>query len=186
MRSAGLNATGRVFVLAIIDSVLAGGRGRCPATTIKPSISDDALLVGLGAVGGAAVLVRWRPRRQARTGFVLLVVQGLAILLLAAPGQAAATVACLIIGITAGSASALLSAVFVRTIAPNFLGRVASMQRLGDDVLMPAAMAGFGALAGGASLPVAFTVFGGAMAALTLLTATSQRWRSRDDRARRR
>lgn len=143
-------------------------------------------LVGLGAVGGAAVLVRWRPRRQARTGFVLLVVQGLAILLLAAPGQAAATVACLIIGITAGSASALLSAVFVRTIAPNFLGRVASMQRLGDDVLMPAAMAGFGALAGGASLPVAFTVFGGAMAALTLLTATSQRWRSRDDRARRR
>lgn len=139
-------------------------------------------LVGLGAVGGAAVLVRWRPRRETRTGFVLLVLQGLAILLLAAPGQAVAAVACLIIGITAGSASALLSAVFVRSIAPNFLGRVASMQRLGDDVLMPAAMAGFGALAGGASLPVAFTVFGGAMAALMLLSATSQRWGARNDR----
>jgi MFS family permease len=143
-------------------------------------------LVGLGAVSGAAVVMRWRPRREARTGFVLLVVQGLAILLLAAPGRTAATVACLIIGITAGSASALLSAVFVRSVAPNFLGRMASMQRLGDDLLMPAAMAGFGALAGRASLSEAFTVFGGAMAALMLLNATSRRWGARDDRARRR
>lgn len=133
-------------------------------------------LVGLGAAGGAAALMRWRPRREARTGFVLLVVQGLAILLLAAPGQTAAAVACLMIGITAGSASALLAAVFVRTVVPNFLGRVASMQRMGDDVLMPAAMAGFGVLAGSASLPAAFTVFGGTMAALMLLSATSRRW----------
>ena len=140
-------------------------------------------LVGLGAVGGAAVLVRWRPSREARTAFVLLLVQGLAIVLLAAPGQGIAAVGCLVIGITAGSASALLSAVFARTVAPNFLGRVAGMQRLGDDVFMPAAMAGFGALAGGASLPVAFAVFGGVMAGLMLLTATSRRCVARDDRA---
>ena len=140
-------------------------------------------LVGLGAVGGAAVLVRWRPRQEARSAFVLLLVQGLAILLLAAPGRAAAAVACLVIGITAGSASALLAAVFVRTVAPNFLGRVASIQRLGDDVLMPAAMAGFGAFASGVSLSAAFTVFGSAMAVLMLRSATSRRWAAHDDRA---
>jgi MFS family permease len=178
------DSSARVLVLALLGLNLAVGPALGLGVALR--VQQDQwgpemlgllqALVGLGAVGGAAVLVRWRPRQEARTGFVLLVVQGLAILLLAAPGRAATTIACLIIGITAGSASALLSAVFVRTIAPNFLGRAASMQRLGDDVLMPAAMAGFGALAGGASLPVAFTVFGGAMAALMLLSATSRRW----------
>jgi MFS family permease len=178
------DATAGSLVLALLGLNLAVGPalGLGVALRVQDEQWGPAMLgllqalVGLGAVGGAVALVRWRPRREARTGFVLLVVQGLAIMLLAAPGRAAATVACLVIGITAGSASSVLSAVFVRTVAPHFLGRVASMQRLGDDVLMPAAMAGFGALAGGASLPVAFTVFGGAMAALMLLSATGRRW----------
>lgn len=95
-------------------------------------------------------------------------------MLLGVPGVVAAALACLIIGITAGSASSLLSAVFVRTVEPSFLGRLASLQRLGDDVLMPAAMAGFGALAGGTSLTTAFTVFGGAMTVLMLLSTISR------------
>lgn len=178
------DTSARTLVLALLGLNLAVSPALGLGVSLRVQQSDwgpGALgllqaLVGLGAVGGAAALVRWRPRQEARTAFVLLVVQALAILLLAAPGRAAATVACLTVGITAGSASALLSAVFVRTIAPNFLGRAASIHRLGDDVLMPAAMAGFGALAGGVSLPVAFTVFGGVMAALMLLSATSRRW----------
>lgn len=127
-------------------------------------------LVGLGALGGAAVLIRWRARRPATWGFALLVVQGLAIMAFAVPAAPVAAAACLTIGITAGAASALLSAVFVRTVAPEFLGRLSSMQRLGDDVLMPAAMAAFGAVAGGASVATAFLLFGGAMTALMLVT----------------
>src|SRR4051794_34448920 len=36
LRSAGLNTTGRDFVLDITDSLLAGGRGRYPARGITP------------------------------------------------------------------------------------------------------------------------------------------------------
>lgn len=129
-------------------------------------------LVGLGAVCGAIVLVRWRPRHDAYVGFALLLAQGLAIGALATPGKVATGTFCLVIGVTAGAASALLSAVFVRTVAPEFLGRLASMQRLGDDVLMPAAMVLFGALAGGASLQTAFLLFGTSMALLMIVTLT--------------
>ncbi|WP_262849521.1 MFS transporter [Mumia quercus] len=125
-------------------------------------------LVGAGALGGGAVLIRWRPRRPAALGFTLLVLQGLAIAALGAPGIPAAAAACLTIGVTAGAASALLSAVFVRTVAPEFLGRLGSIQRLGDDCLMPAAMAGFGAVAAGASLATAFGLFGGLMSAFMI------------------
>lgn len=178
------DASARVLVLALsgLNLAVAPALGLGVALRVQQGQwGPEALgalqaLVGFGAVGGAAVLLRWRPRREARTGFAMLVCQGLAIMLLAAPGQLAAALACLVIGITAGSASALLSAVFMRTIAPAFLGRLASMQRLGDDVLMPAAMTGFGALADGASLTAAFTSFGGAMAVLTLFIATSRCW----------
>lgn len=125
-------------------------------------------LVGLGALIGAATLMVWRPRREASLGFGLLLAQGLAIVAMAVPAPVAIGAACLIIGITAGAASALLSAVFIRSVDESYLGRLASMQRLGDDVLMPAAMAGFGALASGTSLAVAFTAYGGAMALLML------------------
>lgn len=126
-------------------------------------------VVAVGALVGGAVLIRWRPRRPAALGFTLLAFQGFAIAALGAPGIPAAATACVIIGVTAGAASALLSAVFVRTVAPQFLGRLGSIQRLGDDCLMPAAMAGFGALAGGASLATAFGIFGGLMSASMIL-----------------
>ncbi|WP_204164588.1 MFS transporter [Nocardioides daejeonensis] len=125
----------------------------------------EACVAG-GALCAAATMIRRRPRQEARWGFVLLVVQGGAIMLLALPRLPAAMVACLLIGVSAGAASVLLSAVFMRTVAPAYLGRLASMQRLGDDVLMPAAMSGFGALAAGASLGTAFLLFGGAMSGM--------------------
>lgn len=123
-------------------------------------------LVGLGALAGAVALIRWRSRRPAALGFALLVVQGLAIVALAVPGLVVAVVSCLVIGVTAGAASTLLSAVFIRSVEPTLLGRLASMQRLGDDCLMPVAMASFGAVAGRASVAVAFGLFGGLMTAL--------------------
>jgi hypothetical protein len=177
------DAAARVLVLSLLGLNLAVGPalGLGVPLRVEQEQWGPAMLgllqalVGLGAVGGAAVLVRWRLRQEERSAFVLLVAQGLAICLLAAPGRVAAAVACLVIGITAGSASALLAAVFVRTVESTFLGRVASMQRLGDDVFMPAAMVGFGAFAGGASLSAAFAVFGGVMALLMLLTALSRR-----------
>lgn len=123
-------------------------------------------LVGLGAAAGALCLLRWRPRREAVAGFGFLVVQGLAVTATATGSLVATAVACAVIGVTAGAASSLLSAVFVATVDGAYLGRMASIQRLGDDVLMPAAMAGFGGLAGATGPGTACAVFGLGMAAL--------------------
>ncbi|HYG93248.1 MAG TPA: MFS transporter [Nocardioides sp.] len=129
-------------------------------------------LVGLGALCGALVLFRWRPARPARLAFGMLVAQGVGIVALAVPLLPVALVATTVIGVTAGVASALLGAVFVRAVASGYLGRLGSILRLGDDVLMPGAMALFGAVAAGASLEVGFVLYGGAMAALMLVTVT--------------
>ncbi|MDD9349194.1 MFS transporter [Mumia sp.] len=132
-------------------------------------------LVACGALVGGAVMIRWQPHRPAPLAFTLLVVQGLAIVLLATPTVLVTATSCVIIGLTAGAASALLYAVFVRSVAPQFLGRLGSIQRLGDDCLMPAAMATFGAVAGGVSLAGAFGIFGGMMSVLMVVALTRSR-----------
>lgn len=66
----------------------------------------------------------------------------------------------LLISLTAGFASVLLSATFVATIDTAYLGRMNAITRLGDDVLMPLAMAAFGALAAATATWIAFVVFG--------------------------
>lgn len=131
---------------------------------------------GLGAMLGALVFVRVRPPRPALTGFLLLIAQGLAVASFALQSTVTAFVSCAVIGLTAGSASTLLGALFMRTIAADRVGRVSSIQRLGDDGLMPVATGAFGALAA-LSLPVTFLVFGGAMA--MYMASTAARWRSR-------
>ena len=123
-------------------------------------------LVGLGAAVGSLTLLRWRPAREAVAGFWFLVLQGLAVALLGVGTLATTALACAVIGVTAGAASALLGAVFAATVAAEYLGRMASIQRLGDDVLMPVAMAGFGALAGLVGVAGACATFGLAMAGL--------------------
>lgn len=126
-------------------------------------------LVGGGAMIGALVVVRRRPQREAIGGFAALVVQGAGIIALGIGSPVVVGGGCLAIGFTAGFASALLSSTFAATAAPDFLGRLGSILRLGDDCLMPAAMALFGMLAGILPLWVPFTLYGGAMALLMIM-----------------
>jgi len=126
-------------------------------------------LVGGGAMIGALVVVRWRPRREAIGGFVALMVQGAGIVALGAGSPVVVGAGSFAIGLTAGFASALLSSTFAATAAPDYLGRLGSILRLGDDCLMPAAMAVFGLIAGILPLWVPFAIYGGAMMLLMIM-----------------
>lgn len=117
-------------------------------------------LIGLGAALGAIAVAKWRPRREALGGFRALVVQGAGIILIGVGPMWLTGAGCFIIGLTAGFASVLLSATFAATVDTAYLGRMSSITRLGDDVVMPLAMAAFGALASATATWVAFTVFG--------------------------
>lgn len=168
------NPSTRILVIALSGLNLASG----PAGAIGIALQATAQGWGAGAVGlfeamigggamiGSVVVLRWRPRREALAGFRALVVQGIAVILLGIGSPWAVGAGCLLIGLTAGFASVLLSATFAGTVAPDHLGRMSSITRLGDDCLMPLTMAAFGALAGVAPLWVPFAVYGAAMAVL--------------------
>jgi len=126
-------------------------------------------LVALGAAVGALALLRWRPRREAVVGFWLLVLQGLAIVGIGVGSVVTTAVACAVIGVTAGAASSLLGAVFMAMVDGAYLGRMTSILQLGDDVLMPAAMVAFGALAAAHGVGAACAAYGLAMAGLMVL-----------------
>ncbi|WP_448630097.1 MFS transporter [Cellulomonas soli] len=141
------------------------------------SLGTATSLVGAGGVLGSLVMTWWRPRRPAAVAFSSLVAQGSAIVLLGAGGRVVSAAACLVIGVTAGVASTLLGALFVATADEAYLGRLSAVLRLGDDVLMPAAMAGFGALVSLGGATTACAVFGVTMAALMLGSlGRSRRW----------
>lgn len=134
-------------------------------------------LLGLGAALGAVSVVKWRPRREAFAGFWALVVQGAAIIALGwGPAWTVATAA-FVIGATAGYASVLLSATFSATVDTAYLGRMGSITRLGDDCLMPVAMAGFGLLASITAVWVPFALFGGTMMALMVVPLSKRTFR---------
>lgn len=126
-------------------------------------------LVGGGAMIGALVVVRWRPRREAVGGFTALIVQGLAIVALGTGSPTLVGVGCLVVGLTAGFASVLLGSTFAATAAPDHLGRLGSILRLGDDCLMPVAMSVFGLLASILPLFTPFALYGAAMALLMIV-----------------
>ncbi|MFE2772002.1 MFS transporter [Microbacterium resistens] len=126
-------------------------------------------LVGGGALAGALAVVRFRPRREAVAAFRALIAQGAAIAVLGIGSPVAIGAACLVIGLTAGYASVLLGATFAATVAPDYLGRMSSVTRLGDDVLMPIAMAGFGALASALPLWMPFALYGASLALIMVL-----------------
>ena len=126
-------------------------------------------LVGGGAMAGALVVVRRRPRREAIGGFAALMVQGAGIVALGVGSPIVVGAGSLAIGFTAGFASALLGSTFAATAAPDYLGRLGSILRLGDDCLMPVAMALFGLIAGILPLWVPFALYGGAMALLMIM-----------------
>lgn len=135
-------------------------------------------LLGLGAAIGAVSVAKWRPRHEARGGFWALVVQGAGIVALGFGPAWSVAAAAFVIGATAGYASVLLSATFSATVDTAYLGRMSSLTRLGDDCLMPLAMAGFGALASTTALWVPFALFGGAMMALMILPLSNRTFRA--------
>lgn len=135
-------------------------------------------LVGGGAMIGALAVVRWRPRSEAIGGFIALMVQGAAIVALGVGSPLVVGTGCLTVGLTAGFASALLSSTFAATAAPDHLGRLGSILRLGDDCLMPLAMGLFGLLAGVLPLFVPFAVYGGVMALLMIAPLRNPRLRA--------
>lgn len=134
-------------------------------------------LVGGGAMIGALLVVRRRPRHEATGGFTALVIQGAGIALLGIGSPWTVGAACLLIGLTAGYASVLLGATFAATVAPAYLGRMSSITRLGDDCLMPPAMAAFGALAAVLPLWMPFALYGGALVLLMILPLRDPRLR---------
>lgn len=171
-RHLGANPTTRSLVLSLSGLNLAIG----PATGLgfalrvkdagwsATSVGVFEALVAMGAAAGAAAVIRRRPRRQVALSFIALVAQGVAIAVIGVAPQWGVGVACAVIGITAGVASALLSAVFTATVDESYLGRMVSIQRLGDDCLMPLAMAGFGAIMAASTIWAPFVIYGGAMA----------------------
>ena len=180
------DATARTLVLALLGLNLAVS----PALSIGLAVRASAegwgavavgllqALVAVGACLGAVTMLRRRRRGdEATTAFGALVLQGLAVVAAGVGPLPVTAAACLLVGVTAGIASSLLSAVFVATVRPELLGRTVSIQRLGDDVLMPVAMAGFGWLASATSASVAFTAYGAAMAVLVALPLLDPRVR---------
>lgn len=141
-------------------------------------------LIGLGAALGAISVARWRPRREALGGFWALVVQGAGIILVGVGPIWLTGVGCLVIGLTAGFASVLLSATFAATIDTAYLGRMSAITRLGDDVLMPLAMAAFGALAAATATWIAFVVFGLALMGMMVFPLRNRQFREMSLRAR--
>ncbi|WP_144795302.1 MFS transporter [Microbacterium paludicola] len=166
--------TTRTLVIALSGLNLAVG----PATGIgialraheegwgAESVGVLEALIGFGAALGALAVTKWRPRREALGGFGALVAQGAGIILVGAGPIWSSGIGCLLIGLTAGFASVLLSATFAATVDTAYLGRMSAITRLGDDVLMPLAMAAFGALAAATEIWIAFTVFGCALMAM--------------------
>ncbi|MCW4459750.1 MFS transporter [Microbacterium sp. MPKO10] len=135
-------------------------------------------LVGVGAAIGAAGIAKWRPRREANAGFRALVVQGVAILFLGIGPIWVVGAAAFVIGLTAGYASVLLSSTFAATVDTSFLGRMSAITRLGDDCLMPLAMAGFGALASVTALWVPFALYGAGLACLMVFPLSNRMLRT--------
>lgn len=134
-------------------------------------------LIGFGAALGALAVTKWRPRREALGGFGALVAQGAGIILVGAGPVWSSGIGCLLIGLTAGFASVLLSATFAATVDTAYLGRMSAITRVGDDVLMPLAMAAFGALAAATEIWIAFTVFGCALMAMMWFPLRNPRFR---------
>jgi len=183
--------TTRTLVIALSGLNLAVG----PATGIgialrahdegwgAPAVGVLEAMIGLGAAVGAITVAKWRPRHEARGGFWALALQGAGIVLLGIGPLWLTGVGSLLIGLTAGFASVLLSATFAATVDTAYLGRMSAITRLGDDVLMPLAMAAFGALAAATTIWLAFVVFGVALMSMMVVPLRNPAFRALSLRA---
>lgn len=125
----------------------------------------------IGAILGSIVGVRWQGYFLPRRAFGVLVVQGAGLALVGLPHRSTLIIGMLIVGVTSGLGSVWLSGSFQRVIAPSHLGRVASVSRMGDLLLIPVTTPAFAALAAGASITAAAAIFGVCMATLCLVFA---------------
>jgi MFS family permease len=136
-----------------------------------PSLGLFEACIGVGAAAGAVVAIRLRPERPARVGLLILVAQAGALGVVGFAPYAGIVAAMLVVGVTAGLASAFLSGAFQAGVEASYLGRMSSIVTLTDDALMPVMMIGFAAFAGGVSLTWACLIAGGGFAALVLWSA---------------
>jgi MFS family permease len=129
-------------------------------------VADGALAAG--AIVGSLAAIRWQPEYAARSGFRVLVVQGLGLAAVGIPFIPAVLAGMAAVGVTAGLASVWLSSAFLKAIDPAYTGRVSSVTSLGDMTLMPLSMPVLGALAGATSVLTATLAFGLSMSLLCL------------------
>ncbi len=154
-----------VVALGVALRVNASGWG-----SVWVGIAEAALAAG--AIAGSLLAIRYPPSRPARSALFVLTVEGAAVAAIAVDARPVLVPAMAVIGLAAGLASVWLAGVFQSTVAASHLGRVSSILVLGDRTLVPLALPAFGALAAGASLITATSVFGLAMGLLCLALAT--------------
>ena len=132
---------------------------------------------GVGATCGAAIVMKWRPRREAYAGFWAFSTQGLAIMAVGLGPFWLTIVAGVVIGAGAGYGSVLLGATFAGITDPRYLGRMGSIIKIGDDSLRPLTLALFGVLASAAGLWVPFVVYGVAITVLVVVLLSNRQLR---------
>jgi DHA3 family macrolide efflux protein-like MFS transporter len=135
-------------------------------------IADAALAAG--AIAGSLAAIRWQPPYAARSGFRVLVLQGLGLAAVGVGSLPVVLAGMATVGVTAGLASVWLSGAFLKAIDPEYTGRVSSVTALGDMTLMPLSMPLLGALAGATSVLTSTLAFGLSMSVLCLWFASRQ------------
>ncbi|HEY9291642.1 MAG TPA: MFS transporter [Microlunatus sp.] len=139
-------------------------------------VSQAALAIG--AIVGSMIAIRWRGTHLARRGFWVLVLQGVGLAAVGVPLLPVLIGGMILIGLTAGLASVWISGGFQREISPDYLGRVSSLNRLGDLAITPMMTPLFGVVAGASSVLVATLACGAAMSMLCLFVATRREIRT--------
>lgn len=134
--------------------------------------------LALGAIIGSAAAIRWQGTHLAARGFWVLVLQGVGLAVVGVDRLPVLISGMMIIGVTAGLASVWISGVFQREIAPGHLGRVSSLNRLGDLVITPLMTPLFGLVAGAGGVLTATIACGVAMSGLCLLVGTRREIRT--------
>lgn len=130
--------------------------------------------MGAAALAGTLVMVRVRVPRPVLVALLALLGQASAAVVVGFAPFAGVLAATVVIGLTAGVASPLLSGALQATVDEAYLARVGSVTSLADAALIPVSVAGFGLLAGAAGVMVACAVCGGGFI-LQVLYALSRR-----------
>lgn len=130
--------------------------------------------IGAAALAGTLVMVRVRVARPVLVALLVLLGQASAAFAVGFAPFGGVLAAAIVIGLTAGVASPLLSGALQATVDDAYVARVGSVTSLADAALIPASMAGFGALAGATTVATACVACGAGFL-LQLLYSLSRR-----------